>query len=650
MPWPRLLALAAWPLALLAVAVGVVGLATSAVFEDVAWFALVVALGVPSLILGTVISGRRPDNSVGALLALMGLAVLVIGSTDTYIAAAERRPDVLPVSEMAVTWTAGGWVWFYAPVALLMLVFPDGRPTGRAGRWLIVAVLATAVVCTALTGVDIVGAPAWAVPLGLGAVVGFFGLLVASAVSIARRLRRSTGIRRAQLTWFALAGLSLPATLLLCWGSYLLLDGPDLVIVGLIVMWLAVPAATAIAMLRHDLYDVDRAASTAVTYAIVSAALLATFTAVSVIGGLALGRGSPITAAVATAICLLALQPLRRRVQAIVERRIHPLRQGAMNAIEDLRTKTYAGEARPEELEAVLRRALRDPQLRVGYRLPGASEFVDVDAFPVDFSDAMSTPVRLGDTVIGVLQPVRSCPRPLLDAVADASALLVEVVRLRLELSRALIDVESSRSRILHAGYAERRRLERDLHDGAQQRLVSLGMSLRIAQRHLEDGTVDVDALLDTTVAELATSVAELRQLAHGLRPSSLDDGLEPALVNLTSRLRTGALPIRVNLDVVRDGLELSDDVSTTAYYVASEAVANVVKHADADCIDMQVARRNGTVHVRVSDNGRGGASLRPGSGLAGLRDRVAALGGSLLVASPPTGGTVVEAVLPCGS
>lgn len=137
--------------------------------------------------------------------------------------------------------------------------------------------------------------------------------------------------------------------------------------------------------------------------------------------------------------------------------------------------------------------------------------------------------------------------------------------------------------------------------------------------------------------------MAELRQLAHGLRPSSLDDGLGPALANLT---RT--VPITVDLDV-RAGT-LPDDVSTTAYYVASEAVANAVKHAEADRIGLQVAHDDGHLQVRVTDNGRGSAAVRPGSGLAGLCDRVAALGGSLAVHSPPGGGTRIEAVLPCAS
>ncbi len=182
--------------------------------------------------------------------------------------------------------------------------------------------------------------------------------------------------------------------------------------------------------------------------------------------------------------------------------------------------------------------------------------------------------------------------------------------------------------------------MDRDLHDGAQQRLVSLGMQLRLAQRHLDDGTVDVDSLLDQSVAELGTAVAELRQIAHGLRPSSLDDGLPAALSNLVR-----SLPLTVDMEI--DDSPLPDAVATTAYYVASEAITNAVTHAEATRIVLQVLRRDGQLLVRVTDDGRGGARLGERSGLA---DRVAALGGSLRVASPRGRGTEVEAALPCAS
>jgi signal transduction histidine kinase len=240
-----------------------------------------------------------------------------------------------------------------------------------------------------------------------------------------------------------------------------------------------------------------------------------------------------------------------------------------------------------------------------------------------------------------VILPGSAVVRPeLLRQIAGAAATLVEVVRLRLELARALREVESSRARLVQAGYEERKKLERDLHDGAQQRLVSLGMAFRLAQRHLDDGSVDVNGLLDQGVAELGTALAELRKIAYGLRPGRLDDGLDAALTEL---VRT--VPITVDLDVCTD--RLPDDVATTAYYVVSEAITNVVKHATADRIGLRVIRSDGRLLVSVSDDGRGGATLSTRSSIA---DRVAALGGTLLVHSPLGSGTTVEAVLPCAS
>jgi signal transduction histidine kinase len=336
----------------------------------------------------------------------------------------------------------------------------------------------------------------------------------------------------------------------------------------------------------------------------------------------------------------VALSPLRRGLQRRVDRRLYPLRERALSALDELHRSVHAGRARPEQLAERLRDALRDPALRVGYLIPGEWGLVDEAGAPLD--PAGSVPVVLGGARIGALLPgLPSLSPQLLREVAASCATLVEVVRLRLELTAALREVESSRARLVHAGDEERRRLERDLHDGAQQRLVSLGMALRLAQRHLDDGRADMAGLIDQAVAELGTAVAELRQIAHGLRPSSLDDGLHAALAAITQHV-----PIPVALDV---GPELlPDDVATTVYYVASEAIANAVKHADASRIDVRIARWNGNVEVRIADDGRGGAILATGSGLAGLSDRVSAVGGALALASEAGRGTVVDAVVPC--
>jgi signal transduction histidine kinase len=479
---------------------------------------------------------------------------------------------------------------------------------------------------------------------GLGGLIGLLTVTILTASAIVVKFRRtSSPIERAQLKWLALAGLALPASLLGCLVEFVLFGQVAwFSLVALLVVIAGIPAAAAVAVLRHDLYDVDKAIGGVIVYGVASAALLAIYAAASFAGGLLLGPASAATAAAATAICAVALMPIVTRLRRLVDRRLYPLRRAARQAIDDLARRTHAGQARPEELEGVLQQVLRDPALRIGYRVPGASGFVDAAGQPVD--GAGGVPVVLGGTQIGVITvgPVTAATAPLTEVAAD-SAVLVEVVRLRLELSGALRDVESSRTRLVQAAHEERRRLERDLHDGAQQRLVSLGMAIRLAQRHLADGTVDVHGLLDQAVAELGTAVAELRRLAHGVRPVGLDDGLRQALVTLTQ----GA-PVPVRIEVDAD--DVPDELATTAYYVASEAVANALKHADSRAIDVSVAQADGQLLIRVEDDGCGGAIRREGAGLAGLADRVEALGGSLRLQSEPGAGTIVEAVLPCAS
>jgi signal transduction histidine kinase len=662
MAFPRLSAYVAAGLAVTQVVAGSALLAAAPDGAGAAYFAGAGALGLASVVLGVLVATRRPGNVVGLLLTLVGTVASGVAFGDLYTGVVERRPGLLPVSDLYVALSGGTWMFLYVPPALLMLFFPDGRLLpGRRWRWVAGGLLAVPVLFTLLVALDPkpypppfqgvshpLRLPAGYEPIAAAAAIALLpvllGLLVASAAAMVVRFRRAPDdVRRAQLKWFALGAAFLPATLLLCWASYLFFGGPDLVLAGLAATFLAIPLATAIAMLKQDLYDVDRAISAAATYGVVTAGLLGFYTVASFVVGLGAGQASPVAVAAATAVCAAALAPLRSRLQRQIDGRLYPARRAAFAAIEGLRQRTHAGVARPEQLEAALRAALRDPALRVGYRLPGAAVLVDATGRPMDPGGAYCAPVRLGDHDIGAIVRGGTGSRELLRETAAASALLVEVVRLRIELRRALADAEASRGRLLHAGYEERRRLERDLHDGAQQRLVSLGMALRLAQRHLDDGTVDVDGVLDEAVAELGTAVAELRQIAHGLRPSSLDDGLGNALTTLVSKV-----PIPVVLEVCPD--QLPDDVATTAYYVASEAMANAVKHAQPAAIGLRVARADGRVTIQVRDDGLGGARMLPGAGLAGLADRVAAAGGALHLSSSAGRGTLVEAVLPCAS
>ena len=339
---------------------------------------------------------------------------------------------------------------------------------------------------------------------------------------------------------------------------------------------------------------------------------------------------------VVTAVVAFTLGSVRGRVARRLGRSLFPARERALQALAGLHERVRAGTAAPEEVLTILCGALPDPGLTMTY--------ADTTMSGDHTEDPSATPVLLGHTLVGHLHPGPDARNRPSREVAAAAALLFETARLRADLASALGEVEASRERILLAGYDERRRLERDLHDGAQQRLVSLGMRLRVLQRSVGPDVVGVAAQLDEAVAQIATTVSELRMLAHGIRPSSLDDGLTAALAHLA---RTTPLPLTLDID---GGDDLPDAVTTTAYFVAAEAVTNAVRHAEADHIHVRLRREGAALTVRISDDGRGGAGPRPGSGLAGLDDRVSGAGGTLRLLSPVQGGTIVEARLPCGS
>jgi signal transduction histidine kinase len=253
--------------------------------------------------------------------------------------------------------------------------------------------------------------------------------------------------------------------------------------------------------------------------------------------------------------------------------------------------------------------------------------------------------VRRGGTVIAVIawSPDGDADRALLPDAVAVAALPIEMARLRVELRRRLEEVEASRARIAAVADDERRRVERDLHDGAQQRLVSIGLALRHAQHQLGADADEAGRTLDGAVVEIATAIEELRELARGLRPTLLQAGLGPALRELASR---SPVPVEVCATTERFPL----DVEAAAYFVACEGLTNAVKHARAEQVVLQVLGQDGALVVSVADDGVGGAALGRGSGLTGLSDRVAARGGRLRVVSIRGGGTTLSAELPCVS
>jgi signal transduction histidine kinase len=303
------------------------------------------------------------------------------------------------------------------------------------------------------------------------------------------------------------------------------------------------------------------------------------------------------------------------------------------------------GQARPGDVGRALARAVGDPTLELVLWLPERGSFVDEAGEPVDLS---TIPAGRSLTTIGpAVEPLAVLvhderllgQRPLLEAAGSAARLALENARLQAELRAQLAELRASRARIVGAADAERRRLERDLHDGAQQRLLALGLALQL----LRDGDADRE-LLDQAEAELQTALRELRELARGIHPTILtEQGLASAIRSIADR---APVPVRVEAGDER----YPASVETTVYFVVAEALANIAKHAGADSATVSVARENGKLLVDVSDDGRGGAIACAGGGLVGLSDRVAAAGGTLTITSDPGAGTTLRAEVPCGS
>ena len=302
----------------------------------------------------------------------------------------------------------------------------------------------------------------------------------------------------------------------------------------------------------------------------------------------------------------------------------------------------------PGKLADALRRALGDPSLSLAYWLPDSRSYVDAEGRPVELPEKgaqATTLVEHGGRRVAALihDPSLRDDPALVDAVCAAAGLALENERLQAELRARLDDLRASRARLVEAGDSERRRLERNLHDGAQQRLVSLSLAFRLAQSKLDSDPESAKEILARAGDDLSQALAELRELARGIHPAVLTDrGLTPALEALADR---APMPVEVQSSLER---RLPEPVEAAAYYVVSEALANVVKYANALSVTVELARRDGTAVVEIRDDGVGGADPERGSGLRGLADRVEVLDGRLSVESRPGGGTRVRAEIPC--
>jgi signal transduction histidine kinase len=621
-------------------------------------FALAVAAPVG---VGLVLAWRGVAPSIAWVLLLGALGVSLAGAAQPYAEVALlARPGSLPDGQWAAVVSDAAWPFFFAWPLALAFLFPDGRLVSRAWRPVVVAAagsIVLLVVVIALTeqrlGSPFHGFRSPAPPalerlgvLRAPLVLVLFASLFAGAVSVRARARRARGIERLQLRAFVWVAALIPLGFGFCliWG--LVVGGGERVVFVVVLMLEAAAAvAVGLAVSRYRLYELDRLINRTLVYGLVTLVLGAVYAGIAFGLGVLAGHGSTWITAAATLGAAATFRPLLTRARSIVDWRFDRARFDGLRRVAAFEADVREGRAVPEQLERLLAEVLHDPTVRLLFWLPASEVYADAEGTVVTVPNGgcERTEAVLHGAPLALLlhDPVMPERRDLLNGVLGAASLSIEVARLRVEVKAQLAQVAASRGRIIEAGYEERRRLERDLHDGAQQRLVSLGIQLRRMQRSLPNEALVLAAPLDTAVVEIGKAIADLRHIAAGVRPARLDDGLAPALEDLAR----GA-PVAVRIEATTDRLPPS--VESAAFFVACEALTNAIKHADATRVEVTAVREDDTLILTVRDDGKGGAVAGGGSGLVGLADRVDAHGGRLRIASARGEGTLVEVELPC--
>jgi signal transduction histidine kinase len=638
----------------------------------------VILLATVFPVTGAIVASRRPHNAVGWVMIGGPLFGILASTAQAYANRALLvAPGSLPGGAEA-TWVATwAWVPMLATLPLLLQLVPHGRPLSRRWRWVLYVTIAQSAFHTLgfmalwpLRGVEFLrqvnaeGLPDRLPAITQAAVATFpvFGVVVIGGmVSLVLRFVRSQGDERQQLKWIAL-GVGIMALETLGWFA------ADTIGMELNWIWdtltvIPVPVAIAVAILKYRLYDIDLVINKAVVYGAMAAFITAVYVAIVVGIGQAVGSPENLGLSIlATALVAVAFQPVRERVQRFANRLVYGKRATPYEVLSEFSSGMAHAVATEELVPRMVRIAAEavgaaraDVWLHVGSELIREASWPEQaqgpnEAIPVaDVEDTAlggadrAVPVRhqgelLG--VIGVKKPpgegVTAADEKILHDLASQAGLVLRNVRLIEEL-------RSSRQRLVTAQDEERRRLERDLHDGAQQRLVSIAVALRLA-RGLADPRADMalGERIDQASDELGRALDELREFARGIHPTILtEQGLGPALQSLAERSTVSA-----TVDASLDG-RLPPSVEATAYFVVSEALANVGKYSMATNVAIRAAAEGGELTIEVADDGIGGADPSRGSGLRGLADRVAVVDGTLDVESPPGGGTRLKVRIP---
>jgi signal transduction histidine kinase len=638
-------------------------------------------VGVAAAAIGALVVVRVPSNPIGWLLLLMGPLGFCLYELPILYAvyALFVRHGAVPGGEVAAWLT--GWIWGPAIVGLglMFLLFPDGRLPTRRWRAAVVALFGSWVLCGitfALTPGPIdtfreVRNPfgqSWVtIPIQAVAFLTAFVMFPVAALSLVPRYRRAGAEERAQIRWVMAAGVFVGVAYLLYVPIYIVAGqrGTDPPIVDaaetLIFLSLAsVPIAIGIGILKYRLFDIDVVISKAVVVGVLAAFITAVYAGIVIgIGAVVGSTGNATLSAIAAAVVALAFQPVRRGAHRLADRLVYGERATPYEVLHEFSEKvatSYGAEDVLPRMASVLSQGTgavraqvwlrRGSELRPSAAWPeGAARSAPIvvvggELPPVPGVDHW-VPVRDRGELLGGL----SVTKDPADAMTPTERRLVDDLALQagmvLRNARLLEDLRASRGRLVAAQDQERRRIERNLHDGAQQELVALAIKAKLAASIVGKDEARERALLQEIVDDTSGSIETLRDLAHGIYPPLLADrGLVAALRARAAKL---ALPVTVRSDT--DGARYPADIEATAYFCVLEALQNVAKYADASAVDVRVDGDDGSLVFVVSDDGRGfDPEVTPrGAGLQNMLDRIDSLGGTFEVSSAPGSGTVLR-------
>jgi signal transduction histidine kinase len=696
----RILAHVIFALTLLGIAAGVVfaildarrGTRTGQVADDLTFI-----LGFTTFpIVGYVLASRRPDNNVSWVMLGIGAALGLDAFLNSYAAyAIHGGGGGVTVGAAIAAIDSPMWVPIVALTAtFLILLFPDGHlpsPRWRWFAWLLGASLVIVFLAILLSPgpMQDSGYPNLRNPLGLEALrpvlnvaIVFLVMLpvgvIAALVSLVKRFRRSTGIERLQLKWLVVAasivGVLYGLALVLSFSTSWMTKGTPTALAVLqsvaVLAFALIPLAIGVSILRYRLLEIDVVINRAVLLGVLALFITAIYVTVVVgIGAFVGGRASPILSAAAAAVVALAFQPGRRRAQRLADRLVYGRRATPYEVLSEFADRlggAYAAdELLPKMVQALAEgtAAARadvwirfDDRLRVEASWPGDAP--SLDEVPVSSeversitSSTILEPVLHRGELLGALSIIKkpgttvtTTEERLVRDVAAQAGLVMRNVALTERLMENIEQLRASRQRLVAAQDEERRKLERNLHDGAQQQLVALAVKLRLLQQLMDRDPEKARPLAGDLETQATAALEDLRDLARGIYPPLLaDQGL---LVALKSQAKRSTVPVGVEGDHIG---RYSREAESAIYFSCLEALQNVTKYAQASRASVRLFEDDGRIAFEVTDDGVGFDQkvTSYGTGLQGIADRLAAGGGDVTVVSRPGAGTTVRGSLP---